>query len=166
MDFVSPPTPVLVLMAEEPLDGAMAAAADQHGWCRLEPQTVPQALKQIRAHKPCVCVVPLVAPAGPGTHLIRVLRTYCREVPVVAVAVRHSPELEVSVRQAGATGYVPDADDGDRLRGSELHTARFSGRGARGSEATGTIGQEFCRWLQHGVGAREHPCAGSGARNA
>ena len=115
MEYVSLGTEVLVLVVDETIESTLARGTDVHGWSLLRASTLRQAVKHIQVNVPKLFIVQVVDPADQALELIRMLRSHFPKVPLIAVAFCDEQQIELSVRQAGAYCYFPDAADPEHL---------------------------------------------------
>jgi len=90
-----------------PMVPGLAISARDHRWPVLQPVNARDALAEALCRQPRVIVAQLSARDESALNVISSLRRR-RKVPLLAMATRHSEELETAVRSAGANSYLPD----------------------------------------------------------
>lgn len=106
---------VLVIVLNGSVHVGLARASVRQGWTVLALGTAVEAMREIRDRSPRLVVVQ-VSPLGPEPiRLIRMLRHTPQAVLIVAVANSHRNQLEQLVRDAGASCYLPSAEEEDQL---------------------------------------------------
>ena len=108
MDPASVDTNVLVLLLGSRSHARWAHFTEASGWVVVPLMSTGQALRELRTRKPQLAVMELGDPIDRSLRLLRLLRVRRPNVPVVVVPVRHTRQVELTVREIGAAGYVPE----------------------------------------------------------
>lgn len=106
---------VLVIVLSGTVHVGLGRAAVRHAWPVLALGTAVEALREIRDRSPRLVVVQVSTLNSEPLKLIRMLRHCSQPVLIVAVANSHRTQLEQLVRDAGASCYLPAADDESQL---------------------------------------------------
>jgi DNA-binding NarL/FixJ family response regulator len=106
---------VLVIVLCGAVHVGLARASVRHGWPVLALGTAVQAMREIRDRSPRLVVVQVSTLSSEPLKLIRMLRHCSQPVLVLAVANSHRTQLEKLVRDAGASCYLPAAEEEDQL---------------------------------------------------
>ncbi len=121
MDPGADDTHVLLLLLGSRSYARWADFAEARGWAVVTLLSTGQVLRELRAHRPQLVVAELSDPQQRSLRLLRLLRVRRPGLPVIAVPTRHTRDLELTVREIGAAGYVPAGCGSDDL--DELVTA-------------------------------------------
>lgn len=106
---------VLVIALCGAVHVGLARASVRQGWTVLALGTAVQAMREIRDRSPRLIVVQVSMVSGEPLKLIRLLRNGSQPVLIVAVANSHRNQLEQWVRDAGASCYLPSAEQDEAL---------------------------------------------------
>lgn len=108
MDSTSVKTHVVVLLLESRSYAQWTHFADGSDWVVVPLQSTGQALRELTGRRPQLAVVGLSDPLDRSLRLLRLLRVRRPNLPVIVVPARHTRQTELTVRQIGAAGYVPE----------------------------------------------------------
>lgn len=108
MNSVSIDTHVVVLLLGSRSHARWTHFTDAAGWVAVPLLSTGQALRELRSRRPFLAVMELSAPIDRSLRLLRLLRVRRPNLPVIVVPARHTRQTELSVRQIGAAGYVPE----------------------------------------------------------
>lgn len=106
---------VLVIVLCGTMHVSLARASVRQGWTVISLGSAVEAMREIRDRCPRLVVVQVSLVAGEPIKLIRMLRHCSQPVLVVAVANPHRRQLEKLIRDAGASCYLPSAEDEESL---------------------------------------------------
>jgi len=121
-----------------PDDGVGQELPDQNPhepWMRIEAQTIGEALRQVRFHKPEVLVIDLSEQQTGGAdfhHMLRVMtevRTRIPNTSIVVLGAAEDPAMEPAVRRQGATVYLPISRERGRGDAREIIQALYARHG-------------------------------------
>jgi DNA-binding NarL/FixJ family response regulator len=102
---------VLVIVLCGTIHVGLARASVRQGWTVLALGTAVQAMREIRDHCPRLVVVQVTLLNHEPIKLIRLLHQSSQPMLIVAVANGHRQPLERLVRDAGASCYLPSAEN-------------------------------------------------------
>ena len=83
----------------------------RRAWLLLKISCVLPALREILRLRPDVVIVQVTLQLGDDLELIRLLPSRMTRVSLIAVASSHHERIELAVRAAGVSGYLPAAAD-------------------------------------------------------
>jgi len=106
---------VLVIVLCGTVHVGLARAALRMGWPIRSLETAVAAMREIRDRCPRVVVVQVTLLSSEPIKLIRLLRYGLQPAVVVAVASTHRTQLERMVRDAGASCYLPAAENDEGI---------------------------------------------------
>jgi DNA-binding NarL/FixJ family response regulator len=89
----------------------IARTAIRNGWSVLALGSAIQAVREIRDRAPRLVIVQVTQLSSEPIRLVRLLRHSAQPVLIVAVANTHRNQLERLARDAGASCYLPSAED-------------------------------------------------------
>lgn len=95
--------------------------SEKYGWIIVPLLSTGQALRELRTRKADLAVIELSDPIDRSLRLQQLLRVRRPNIPIVVVPVRHTRQVELSVREIGAAGYISEGSGSDGL--GELVTA-------------------------------------------
>lgn len=122
-------TQVLVLLLGSRSYARWAEFAEKHSWVVVSLLSTGQALRELRSRRPTLSVIEMSEPIDRSLRLLRLLRARRSGVPVVAVPMHHTRQLELTVREIGVAGYAPDGCGSEAL--ADLVTAMLKRTVAR-----------------------------------
>lgn len=111
----SGPLTVVIVDDHQIFRRGVRAELEQGAEVLAEAETVPEAIRAIREHRPDVALIDVHMPGGGG---VEVIRQVLRENPAqrfLALSVSDSPEDVVAIVRAGARGYVTKTISGPDL---------------------------------------------------
>ena len=108
-------TDVLVVAPDGPVDDALASSAASRHWPVIERQTAGRVLREVAVQRPRVVVVQTLPPVDAAVDLIAAIQRRFAATRIIAATVGHDEQVELAARCAGATCYLPDAQDPDRV---------------------------------------------------
>ncbi len=106
---------VLMVTIDEPVMPGLAQSASQHGWHFLHTSRADQVMREVCQYRPHVLIVQLSQSVDESLEVIRLVRSHWYQVRLIAIAQDHHPDIETLARSAGASCYLPDADDSARI---------------------------------------------------
>ncbi len=106
---------VLVVILAGSVHVALARAAVRQRWTVLALDNAVEAMREIRDRCPRLVVLQVSIFNNEPLRLIRMLRHSSQQVLLVAVAKDHRAQLERMVRDAGASCYLPSAEEEEPL---------------------------------------------------
>jgi len=139
-------TQVLVLLLESRSYARWAEFAEKNSWVVVSLLSTGQALRELRSRRPTLSVIEMSEPIDRSLRLLRLLRARRSGLPVVAVPMHHTRQLELTVREIGVAGYSPEGCGSEAL--ADLVTAMLkrtmaSRRSSRTRNPMGAVGAGF-----------------------
>jgi two-component system KDP operon response regulator KdpE len=102
----APPTPVIVLIEDEPqIRRFLRATLGSHGYRLYEAGTAEDGLIEVASRQPDVVILDLGLPDVDGLHVIRRLREWSK-VPIIVLSARGQDSDKVAALDGGADDYV------------------------------------------------------------
>ncbi len=111
-----PHNPVLLITPADGRDASEAGQANEP-WLVARVQSVGDALRQVRMHRPRVLVLDIsmlrdrCSEIDTSLRIIYEVRRRVPKLPIVVFGVADDPSIEQAVRRQGVTVYLPISDD-------------------------------------------------------